>query len=179
MHNVLLCPADEEDRAFVLNENLGQSEWTENEEALGNSEMCYMVKKVQPKEHSEKEKTQITGIKDALKHLSTEQKHTNTRDDRAAFVQVGRVDYVRLLHETRCCDSMSEDERLTDKSGSGETEHEFITATESDREEIRNEEGSTETDPGEQTSSNSEKEEKKKKALIKSLSLGRNKLREY
>ena len=63
MHNVLLCPVDEEDRAFVLNENLGQSEWTENEEALGNPEMCYMVKKVQPKEHSEKEKNQITGVK--------------------------------------------------------------------------------------------------------------------
>ena len=96
-HNVLLCPAEEEDRAFVLNENLGQSEWTENEEALGNPEMCYMVKKVQPKEHSEKERIQITGVKHALKELSSEQTHTNTRDDRAAFVQVGRVEYVRLL----------------------------------------------------------------------------------
>ena len=62
MHNVFLCPTDEEDRAFILNENLGQSEWTENEEALANTEMCYMIKKVQLKEHSEMEKNQITGV---------------------------------------------------------------------------------------------------------------------
>ena len=88
MHNVLLCPAEEEDRAFVLNEN---NEWTENDEALGNPEMCYLIRKIQPKEHNEMGKTQITGIKNALKELSTEQKTINTRDDRAAFVQVGRV----------------------------------------------------------------------------------------
>ena len=74
MHNVLLCPTDEEDRAFILNENLGQSEWTENEEALVKPEMCYMIKKVQLKEHSKKEKNQITGVKNALKELSSEQK---------------------------------------------------------------------------------------------------------
>ena len=134
MHNVLLCPADEADRAFTLNENLVQSEWTENYEALGNPEMCYMIKKIQPKEQGEMGKTQMTGIKNALKELSTEQKPTNTRDDRAAFVQVGRVEHVRLLHETRCYESMSDNEGLSDKSGSAENKHEFITATESEGE---------------------------------------------
>ena len=43
MHNVLLCPAEEEDIAFVLNEN---NEWTENDEALGNPEMCYLIRKI-------------------------------------------------------------------------------------------------------------------------------------
>ena len=34
MHNVLLCPTDEADRAFTLIENMVQSEWTENDEGL-------------------------------------------------------------------------------------------------------------------------------------------------
>ena len=161
MHNVLLCPTDEADRAFILNENLEQSEWTENDEALANPEMCYMIKKIQPKEHSEMEKNQITGVKNALKELSSEQKHANTRDDRAAFVQVGRVEYVRLLHETRCYESMSDNEGLSDKSGSAESEHEFVTATESEREETQSAEGSTESDPREQMTSNSEEENTK------------------
>ena len=49
--------------------------------------MCYMIKKVQPKEHSEMGKNQITGIKNALKELSSEQKHTNTRDDKVGLLQ--------------------------------------------------------------------------------------------
>ena len=121
-----------------------------------------MVKKVQPKEHSENEKTQITGIKDALKHLSTEQKHTNTRDDRAAFVQVGRVEYVRLLHETSCYENISDNDGLSDKSGSAESENEFITATESERENKKVKE-LTESDSGEQNTSDSEEENTKEK----------------
>ena len=182
MHNVLLCPTDEADRAFILNENLEQSEWTENDEALANPEMCYMIKKIQPKEHSEMEKNQITGVKNALKELSSEQKHINTRDDRAAFVQVGRIEYVRLLHETRCYESMSDNESFSDKSGSAESEHEFVTATESEREKTQSVEGSTESDPREQMTSNSEeentKEEREKKVSIKKFKNRRKNLRE-
>merc|ERR1712208_100230 len=130
-------------------------------------------------DHREKEKNQITGVKNAPKELSSEQNHSNTRDDRAAFVQVGRVEYVRLLHETRCYESMSENESLSDKSGSAESEHEFITATESEREETQSVEGSTESDPGEQTTSNSEeentKEERGKKVSTKKFKIRKKK----
>ena len=80
--------------------------------------MCYMIKKTQPLEHKEVGGNQMTGVKNALKELISEQKHVNTRDDKAAFVQVGRVDHVRLLQETRCYESMSDNEGLSDKSGS-------------------------------------------------------------
>ena len=122
-HNVLLCPTEETERAFILNENIDQSEWTENDEALTNPEMCYMIKKTQPLEHKEVGGNQMTGVKNALKELISEQKHVNTRDDKAAFVQVGRVDYVRLLQETRCYESLSDNEALSDKSKNSESEH--------------------------------------------------------
>ena len=119
------------------------------------------------------EKNQITGIKNALKELNSEQKHTNTRDDRAAFAQVGRVEHVRLLYETRCFESMSDNEGLSDKSGSAESEHEFVTATESEREESKSIKESTESDSRQQTTSNSEeestKEEKEKKVSTKKV----------
>merc|ERR1711947_43511 len=130
-----------------------------------------MIKKTQPLEHKEVGRNQMEGVKNALKELISEQKHVNTRDNRAAFVQVGRVDYVRLLQETRCYESLSDNEALSDKSKNSESEHEFVTATESEREETHSVEGSTETDPGEQTTSNSEKEnikeEREKKVSIK------------
>ena len=66
---------------------------------------------------------------------------------------------------------MSDNEGLSDKSGSAESEHEFVTATESEREETQSVEGSTESDPREQTTSNSEeentKEEREKKVSTK------------
>ena len=83
----------------------------------------------------------MTGVKNALKELISEQKHVNTRDDKAAFVQVGRVDHVRLLQETRCYESLSDNEALSDKSKNSESEHEFVTATESEREETPSVEG--------------------------------------
>ena len=85
-----------------------------------------MIKRIQPKEQGEMGKTQITGIKNALKELNTEQKPTNTRDDRAAFVQVGRVEHVRLLHETSCYENISDNEGISDQNGSTESENEFI-----------------------------------------------------
>ena len=131
-----------------------------------------MIKKIQMKEQGEMGKTQITGIKNALKELSTEQKPTNTRDDRADFVQVGRVEHVRLLHETRCYESMSDNEGLSDKSRSAESEHEFITATESEGENKSVKE-STESDSGEQNTRDSEeestKEEKERKVSTKKV----------
>ena len=45
-----------------------------------------MIKKTQPLEHKEVGGNQMTGVKNALKELISEQKHVNTRDDRAAFV---------------------------------------------------------------------------------------------
>jgi len=177
MHNVLLCPAEEEDRAFVLNEN---NEWTENDKALGNPEMCYLIRKVQPKEHNEVGKTQITGIKNALKELSTEQKTSNTRDDRAAFVQVGRVEHVRILHETCSYENSSDNEGISDKNGSTESENEFLTATESERENKKIKE-LTESDLGDQNTSDSEeeaaKEKKERKAPTKNVKGKKRKVR--
>ena len=44
-HNILLCPTEESERAFTLNENTEENEWTENDEALLNPDKCYMIKK--------------------------------------------------------------------------------------------------------------------------------------
>ena len=107
-------------------------------------------------------KTQMTGIKNALKELSTEQKTSNTRDDRAAFVQVGRVEHVRLLHETCSYENSSDNEGISDKNGSTESENEFLTATESERENKKVKE-LTESDLGDQNTSDSEEEAAKEK----------------
>ena len=160
-HNVLLCPTEETERAFILNENIDQSEWTENNEALTNPEMCYVIKKTQPQEHKEVRRNQMAGVKNALKELISEQTQVNTRDDRAAVMQVGRFDYVRLLQETRCYESLSDNETLSDKSRNTESEHEFVTATESEREETHSVEGSTESKQSGEMTKNSEGENTK------------------
>ena len=96
-----------------------------------------------------------------LRALISEQKTGNNRDDRAAFMQVGRLDYVRLLQETRCYGRPSDNETLSDKSRDTESEHEFVTATESEREETHSVEGSTESNPRGEMTSNSEEENTK------------------
>ena len=101
-----------------------------------------------------------------FKELSTEQKTSNTRDDRAAFVQVGRVEHVRLLHETCSYENSSDNEGISDKNGSTESENEFLTATESERENKKVKE-LTESDSGEQNTSDSEEENTKEKKGIK------------
>ena len=60
---------------------------------------------------------------------------------------------MRLLQETRCYESLSDNEALSDKSRNTESEHEFVTATESEREERHSVKGSTESkQSGEMTS---------------------------
>ena len=52
-HNILLCPTEESERAFTLNENTEENEWTENDEALANPDKCYMIKKTKTLEHKD------------------------------------------------------------------------------------------------------------------------------
>ena len=120
---------------------MDENEWTENDEALSNPDKCYMIKRAKPLEHKEVGRNQMEGVKNALKELISEQKQVNNRDDRAAFMQVGRLEYVRLLQETRCYGRLSDNETLSDKSRNTENEHEFVTATESEREETHSVEG--------------------------------------
>ena len=44
-HNILMFPTQATERAFVLNENGGEEEWTENDESLSNPDKCYLTKK--------------------------------------------------------------------------------------------------------------------------------------
>ena len=158
-HNILLCPTEESERVFTLNENMDESEWTENDEALSNPDKCYMIKRAKTLERKEVGGNPMEESKNALKELISEQKQVNNRDDRAAFMQVGRLDYVRLLQETLCYGRPSDNETLSDKSRDTESQHEFVTATESEREETHSVEGSVESkQSGEMTSSSEEED---------------------
>ena len=85
-------------------------------------------KKVKPLEHKEVG-SPMKEVKTALKELISEQRQSNNQDDRAAFMQVGRFDYVRLLQEIRCYGKSSDNETLSDKSRDTVSEPEFVTAT--------------------------------------------------
>ena len=73
-------------------------------------------------------------------------------------MQVGRLDYVRLLQETRCYGRLSDNETLSDKSRDTESEHEFMTATESEKEETHSVERLVVSKQSEETTSSSGEE---------------------
>ena len=154
-HNILLCPTEESDRAFTLNENTEENEWTENDEALANPDKCYMIKKTKTLEHKDVGRNPMEEVKTALKELISEQRKNNNQDDRAAFMQVGRFDYVRFLQEIRCYEKTSDSETLSDKSRDTESEAEFVTATGSEMEEENSVKRSVESKQSEETTSSS------------------------
>ena len=130
-HNILLCPTAETERAFVLKENMDNSDWTENEEALANPDKCYLIRRSKDSETKNEKKNPMDGVKTALRDLSSEQKTNKTPSDRAAFVQVGRFDQIRLLQESLCLEKSGDSDTISDKNKDTESEAEFKTATES------------------------------------------------
>ena len=86
------------------------------------------------KENKVGKKIPIEEVKRALKELVGEQEGNNNQVNRAAFMQVGRFDQVRFIHEVQCHEDqiqeeLSSSECLSDKSGDTESEPEFVTAT--------------------------------------------------
>ena len=57
-HNILLCPTAETERAFVLKENMDNSDWTENDEALANPDKCCLIRRSKDSETKNEKKTQ-------------------------------------------------------------------------------------------------------------------------
>ena len=112
----------------------------------------------------------MDGVKTALRDLSSEQKTNKTPSDRAAFVQVGRFDQIRLLQESLCLEKSGDSDTISDKNKDTESEAEFKTATESEIEENPSEKRSIESRKREETTSSSEEEmeiEKKKRVIKK------------
>ena len=130
-----------------------------------------MIKKTKTLEHKDVKKTPMEEVRTALKELVSEQKKNNNQDDRAAFMQVGRFDYVRLLQEIRCYEKTSDSETFSDKSRDTESEAEFVTATGSEREEENGVKRSVESKQSEETTSSSGEEdieiEKRKRTAIR------------
>ena len=133
-HNVLLCPKEDPDRAFVISERACEEEWTEDPESLVDPDRCYMVRKHKAPEVKGDRKIQLEEVKAILKELSAEQRRSNKEDDKAAFLQSARCDQVRLIreletHENLIHEEDSSSESLTDKSIETESEAEFVTAS--------------------------------------------------
>ena len=130
-----------------------------------------MIKRAKTLEHKEVGRNPMEEVKTALKELISEQKQGNNRDDRAAFMQIGRLDHVRLLQETRCYGRPSDNETLSDKSRDTESEHEFMTATESEKEETHSVERLVVSKQSEETTRSSGEENmetgKRKKIAVK------------
>ena len=89
-HNVLLCPKEDPDRAFVTSEKTCDEEWTEDPELLVDLDICYMVRKHKPTEVKGDRKVQLEEVRAILKELSAEQRRGNKEDDKAAFIQSAR-----------------------------------------------------------------------------------------
>ena len=95
-HNVLLCPKEDPDRAFITSEKTCDEEWTEDPEALVDLDRCYMVRKHKPPETKGDKNVQLEAVRAILKELSAEQRGGNKEDDKAAFLQSGRCDQGNL-----------------------------------------------------------------------------------
>ena len=84
-HNVLLCPKEDPDRAFVSNEKTCDEECMEDPEALVDLDRCYMARKHKPPERKGDRNVQLEEVRAILKELSAEQRRGNKEDDKAAF----------------------------------------------------------------------------------------------
>ena len=104
-HNVLLCPKEDPDRAFIISEKICDEEWTEDPEALVDLDRCFMVRKHKPPEPKWARNVQLEEVRAILKELSAEQRGGSKEDDKAAFLQSGRCDQVRLIRELEVHDN--------------------------------------------------------------------------
>ena len=98
-HNVLMCPSEDPERVLVINEKACKDECTEDAESLANPDRCYVVRKNKAPENKDGKRIPMEEVKAALRELVTEQRGSNKEDDRAAFMQSGRFDQVRLIRE--------------------------------------------------------------------------------
>ena len=66
-HNVLLCPKEDPDRAFITSEKFCDEEWTEDPEALTDMDRFFMVRKHKPPEPKGARNVQLEEVRAILK----------------------------------------------------------------------------------------------------------------
>ena len=121
-HNVLVCPSEDPERAFVISKKTCEEEWTEDAESLADPDRCYEVRKNKAPEVKKGKRIPTEEVKAALRELVTEQRGSNKEDDRAAFMQSARFDQVRFIIEIQT----HEDHMQEEYSSSESFIHSFI-----------------------------------------------------